>query len=361
MRRRVSLAALALLVALPWWVGNARPALAAEQCFAETGHCIMGRFLAYWNAHGGLAINGYPLTEERTEQLENGNRYLVQWFERVRLEYHPENAAPNNILLGHFGRVFRAADPPTGPQQGRRFFPETGHTMGGNFMAYWDRNGGLAQFGFPISAEFTETLDGKPYTVQYTERARFELHPENAAPNNLLLGQFGRQILAGKPTPAACGPLPAPFTGGQTYTDSQGRFTAQFPNGWSARTEADGNVSVVAASGAGVTLAVADAPGRQIDEYKDQILGQVQEPVATNGRFKLLCLARVRVGQYPAYRLRFIHNRTDTPDGRPVPEEIDRIFFLANGRSFNANGFLEPDDDAVRGQIEAVAASIVPR
>jgi len=159
MRRRVSLAALALLVALPWWAVNARPALAAEQCFAETGHCIMGRFLEYWNAHGGLAINGYPLTEERAEQLENGNRYQVQWFERVRLEYHPENAAPNDFLLGQFGRAMRAGDPPTGPQQGRRFFPETGHTMGGNFMAYRDRNGGLAQFGFPISAEFTETLD----------------------------------------------------------------------------------------------------------------------------------------------------------------------------------------------------------
>ena len=73
-----------------------------------------------------------------------------------------------------------------------------------------------------------------------------------------------------------------------------------------------------------------------------------------------ICLARVRVGPHAAYRLRFIHNRTDTPDGRPVPEEIDRIFFLANGRSFNANGFLEPTDDAVRAQIEAVAAGVVP-
>lgn len=361
MRRRASLVILATLMAMPWWVGNARSAAAAERCFAETDYCVAGRFLDYWNAHGGLAINGYPLSEERSEQLEDGNSYTVQWFERVRMEYHPENAAPNDVLLGQFGRAIHPADPPTGPQESRRFSPETGHTMGGDFLAYWEQNGGLPQFGFPISAEFTETLDGKPYTVQYTERARFELHPENTAPNNVLLGQFGRQILVSKPTPAGCGPLPPPFTGGQTYNDPQGRFTAQFPHGWNARTEADGNVSVVAASGAGVTLAVADAPGRQIDEYKEQILSQVQEPIATNGRFELLCLDRLRVGPYPAYRLRFIHNRTDTPDGRPVPEEIDRIFFLANGRSFNANGFLEPDDDAVREQIEAVAASIVPR
>jgi len=32
--------------------------------------------------------------------------------------------------------------------------------------------------------------------VQYFERARFEYHPENAAPYDILLGQFGRQIYA---------------------------------------------------------------------------------------------------------------------------------------------------------------------
>ncbi|CAA9557420.1 MAG: hypothetical protein AVDCRST_MAG18-791 [uncultured Thermomicrobiales bacterium] len=40
-----------------------------------------------------------------TETLEDGKQYRVQWFERARFEYHPENAAPNDILLGQFGRV----------------------------------------------------------------------------------------------------------------------------------------------------------------------------------------------------------------------------------------------------------------
>jgi len=211
-----------------------------------------------------------------------------------------------------------------------------------------------------LTEEFTETLeDNKPYTVQYFERARFERHLENAAPNTLQLGQFGRRILTGKPGVAGCGPLPAPLGGGQTYHDPQGRFTARYANGWTARTEADGNVSVVAASGAGVTLAVADAPGRELNEYKNQILQQIQEPIATNGRFELQCQDCVQVGGLPAYRLRFLHNRTDTPDGKPVPEEIDRILWLANGCSFNANGFLEPDDSAARDLIERIAASVV--
>ncbi len=55
----------------------------------------------------------------------------------------------------------------------------------------------MAIHGYPLTAPRMETLeDGKAYTVQYFERARFELHPENVAPYDVLLGQFGRQILA---------------------------------------------------------------------------------------------------------------------------------------------------------------------
>jgi len=360
MGKRAILMALAALLALPVWAGGVRGA-AAEQCFAQTGFCLSGRFLEYWNTHGGLAINGYPLSDERTETLEDNNAYTVQYFERVRLEAHPEAAAPNDVQLGQFGRAIHPADPPVGEKAGATFFAQTGHNVAADFSASWQANGGLAQFGYPLTEEFTETLENnQSYTAQYFERARFERHPENSGANTLLLGQFGRRILASKPGVAGCGPLPAPFSGGQTYRDPQGRFTAQYRSGWTARTEADGNVSVVAPSGAGVTLAVADAPGRELNEYKNQILQQVQEPDATNGRFELQCQDRVQVGALPAYRLRFLHNRTDTPNGQPAPEVIDRIIFLKNGRSFNANGFLEPGDTAARDLIERIAASIIP-
>ncbi len=163
----------------------AAPAGAAPcASFAETGHTLCDRFLAYWQAHGGLAVNGYPLTEARTETLEDGQPYLVQWFERVRLEYHPEVADPQyQVLLGQFGRRIHPAEPPAGAQPGRRFFPETGHNLGDDFLAYWDAHGGLAQFGYPLTEPLTETLeDGRPYTVQYTERARLERHSRERRP-----------------------------------------------------------------------------------------------------------------------------------------------------------------------------------
>jgi hypothetical protein len=182
-----------------------------ERCFAETGQCIRGRFLAHWEANGGLARNGYPLTGERRGLLEDGQEYAVQYFERVRLEFHPENAAPHDVLLGQFGRRvlsaayarihdFREYERVTAPADRlsvATYFPQTGHNLGGRFRDYWERNGGLAQFGYPLTEERFDTLeDGKLYQTQYFERGRLELHPEHAAPHDVLLGQFGRQILA---------------------------------------------------------------------------------------------------------------------------------------------------------------------
>src|SRR4026208_1062229 len=65
------------------------------------------------------------------------------------------------------------------PQGDSRTFPETGKTVKGVFLKYWNEHGGLSQQGFPISDEMQEVsdTDGKTYTVQYFERAVFEHHP----------------------------------------------------------------------------------------------------------------------------------------------------------------------------------------
>jgi choice-of-anchor B domain-containing protein len=151
-----------------------RTPFSGPQCFSETGHCIQGRFLDYWQGHGGLAINGYPISDELTETLEDGHSYTVQYFERTRLEYHPDSPPQYQVQLGQFGRRIHPADPPATARGDATYFNETGHNLGGRFLDFWQAHGGLAQFGYPLTEEFTETLeDGKPYTVQYFERARF--------------------------------------------------------------------------------------------------------------------------------------------------------------------------------------------
>ncbi len=79
----------------------------------------------------------------------------------------------------------QAAGPYGGPE--RVFFPETGHTLAYGFLNYWHKNGGLPIFGYPITEEIMEG----GLSVQYFERAKFEYHPENAEPYNVLGGLLG--------------------------------------------------------------------------------------------------------------------------------------------------------------------------
>jgi hypothetical protein len=166
--------------------------------FTQTGHNLGGEFLKYWQQHGGLAVFGYPISEPFTER-----GYTVQYFERNRFELHPENQPPYNVLLGRLGadlvsdRVFPkvAAFKST---KDHRYFPETGHSLHFAFLGYWNANGGLAEFGYPISDEIKEVnpTDGKEYTVQYFERARFEYHPEyKGTKAEVLLGLLGVNTL----------------------------------------------------------------------------------------------------------------------------------------------------------------------
>jgi spore germination protein YaaH len=174
--------------------------------FPETGHSLAFGFQAYWLANGGLQRFGYPRTEEFDEYDPLvGETYTVQYFERARFEWHPEYAGtPFAVLLGHLGRWSleeRGLEDRTlavDPIPGQRYFPETGHNVGGVFLDYWERNGGLYAYGYPLTEEFSEVNpeDGKAYTVQYFERARFEHHPEYAGTKSeVLLGLLGNEML----------------------------------------------------------------------------------------------------------------------------------------------------------------------
>ena len=76
------------------------PSVAQGFFFNETKHLLGNPFLSYWKANGGLRIFGFPISE-----AVNENGRVVQYFERARMEYHPENAANGNIVeLGLLGR-----------------------------------------------------------------------------------------------------------------------------------------------------------------------------------------------------------------------------------------------------------------
>lgn len=74
-----------------------------------------------------------------------------------------------------------------------RCFAETKQCLDGRVRQYWEQNGGLPVFGFPIAAQAREQNrdTGQSYETQWMERNRFELHPENQAPYDVLLGRLG--------------------------------------------------------------------------------------------------------------------------------------------------------------------------
>jgi hypothetical protein len=356
MRRSCSRALLLFAILGLSWYGPATPPARAERCFGETSQCIAAPFLAYWEAHGGLPINGLPLTGAQVETLEDGKPRVVQWFERVRMELHPENAPGETILLGQFGRIIHPADPPVGPLPGHTHFRETGHNVPPDFMAFWAGNGGLAQFGFPLSEVFRETLeDGRSYEVQYFERARFERHPENRPPNTIQLGQFGRRILASRPggPPAGWGRALPAFDGGPTYGDPQGRFATRYPQGWRGFTTPEGIAyfePADRAAGSVVALTPVDE-GATLEIVDEVIEGQLQR---TRG-YVALSKEPVTVGPDRAWFRTYLWTNDSGQ-----PELFVRVYFVARGHIYQFNGSsLTEDADAFRPLFERIAGSIV--
>lgn len=174
---------------------------------------IAPRFAAAYDAHGGVAILGLPIA---AAELMDGRE--VQWFERARLEYWPEFAGTAyEVQLGLLGveytqgRQFARQQPFVSTPE-VRYFSETGHGVGGIFLDFWERNGGLDTFGLPISEEFDEVLpDGHAYRVQYFERARLEYHPEFAGtPAEVQPGLLGSALYRNEPRPTTVQPVPTP-------------------------------------------------------------------------------------------------------------------------------------------------------
>jgi len=60
--------------------------------FSETNHAVANGFKMFWDKNGGRNRYGMPLTEEYQDtSYIDGKLRTVQYFERTRLEYFPEN------------------------------------------------------------------------------------------------------------------------------------------------------------------------------------------------------------------------------------------------------------------------------
>ncbi|HIE37850.1 MAG TPA: hypothetical protein EYH30_11465 [Anaerolineales bacterium] len=165
-----------------------------SEYFYSTGHYVKGPFLDFFNRHGGVRIFGYPQTEVFYDSRVG---LWVQYFDNARMEWHPENPHPYKVQLGLLGELLGHRYPPIPASRVprgtpfRRYFPETGHSVSFAFLVFYDSNGGLDIFGYPISEPMVE--NGR--IVQYFQRARMEWHPERPRDERVVLGALGRAYI----------------------------------------------------------------------------------------------------------------------------------------------------------------------
>jgi hypothetical protein len=72
-----------------------------HQHFPETNHVVSYAFLDYFRDHGEVNIFGYP----RSEFIYEGGR-VVQYFQRARMEWHPEKEVGAQISLANLGEIY---------------------------------------------------------------------------------------------------------------------------------------------------------------------------------------------------------------------------------------------------------------
>jgi hypothetical protein len=77
--------------------------------FPQTGQIVQYGFKEIWETRGGQPIFGLPLSGEIEEQLDDGQTYTVQYFERARFEYHPSQPAGQRVLISLLGRKLAPA------------------------------------------------------------------------------------------------------------------------------------------------------------------------------------------------------------------------------------------------------------
>jgi hypothetical protein len=203
---------LTMLLSLIYLASATVPAAAAPSAqasnfafFPETGHNVGMQIKRFFDANGGVATFGPPLTE----LIVGADGLQVQYFERARFEYHPTAPAAGRVVLSRAGAIVSAgrAEPAfqwlaASPDPSRTFFPESGHTIGGAFGWFWQTRGALPVFGFPISEELREwdPATNSERLVQYFERARLEYHPESVGTaNEVVISPLGRTLLQQDP------------------------------------------------------------------------------------------------------------------------------------------------------------------
>ncbi len=178
------------------------------RCFDETGFCLRGTFLDYWERNGAERVFGYPISDVQLATSEDTWTGQVQWFERERLEDHGLSGMMRGRLgadlLNLRGENWQLQAHQGAIPDGCEYVVQTRQVLCEPLLSYWRNNGGLDRFGWPLTALREETIEGWTGNVQYFERARLELHPEAPTTAQIQIGRIGSAIFETYGTPGTC-------------------------------------------------------------------------------------------------------------------------------------------------------------
>lgn len=128
---------------------------------ADTGHALAEPFLSAWAERDGLETLGLPISEPKTQ-----NGQVSQYFQYGYLQTVPHSARSDRVVLRRSGSELLALEStPDRSVGGRRVggirtapafvrLAGTAPRLNGRIKSYYDRNGGAARFGQPISAPY---------------------------------------------------------------------------------------------------------------------------------------------------------------------------------------------------------------
>jgi hypothetical protein len=148
------------------------------------GHVVPAPIFRFWRALGAEERFGLPL--EPARYTPDG---ITQTFARARIGLRhalvdtpfyvqPEALGARAAASESYGGPEHSLGPPDSPDSRR--FPESGQTLSGAVLDFWERGGGVDVFGLPLSPPFEAiAADGQQRTVQYLERAVLALYAED--------------------------------------------------------------------------------------------------------------------------------------------------------------------------------------
>jgi hypothetical protein len=121
-------------------------------------------FRPYYNAKGGALVVGVAITPDL---IEDGIR--VQYFQNVRLEYHPQLPEGKQVFPSSIRAIFaNNATPCIRPQDvAPNAYYFDCHSVRQEFLGFFNRQGGLQFFGYPISEMYISGAQ----VIQHFERA----------------------------------------------------------------------------------------------------------------------------------------------------------------------------------------------